>query len=230
MLSHPEIYLRPNKRPEPHFFFKSTEYAKGIRYYEETWFPVEGQWHAIGEASTSYLFGSDVPARIARHLPDARLIAVLRNPIDRAFSNYWHSVRSGVETLDFASAIEREDERAQTIEGTPLEEVKPYSYVARGFYHAQIANFLEVIDRSRLVILTFEELCETPASLLKKVYRFLEVDPDIMPPRLDLAENRSVPEGIKMDETLRVRLAKIYAEDISRLGTLLGRDFSVWLQ
>jgi hypothetical protein len=230
MQSHPEIYLRPNKRPEPHFFFKESEYAKGIRYYEDTWFPAERKWRAVGEASTSYLFGPNVPSRIALHLPDVRLIAVLRNPIDRAFSNYWHSVKSGLETLDFASAVEREAERSRAIDGTAMSEVKPYSYVARGFYYAQISNFLSVIDRRQLAILTFDDLCRNPADVLQNVYRFLGVDPGILPSRLDLIENRSVPDGTQLDAGMRRRLAEIYADDVARLGKFLGRDLSTWLQ
>ena len=230
MQSHPEVHLRPNKRPEPHFFFKDSEYAKGILYYEKTWFPEESRWHAVGEASTSYLFGPRVPARIARHLPEVRLIAVLRNPIDRAFSNYWHSIKSGLETLDFAAAVDQEAERTRAIEGTPLGDVKPFSYVERGFYHLQISNFLAYFDRSQLAILTFDDLCREPARVLAHVYRFLGVDPHILPPRLDLVENRSVPEEARIDPGLRRRLADVYAEDVKQLSMLLGRDLNSWLE
>jgi hypothetical protein len=228
--SHPEIYLRPNKRPELHFFFKAAEYVKGFRYYEETWFPSSGNWRAVGEASTSYLFGPDVPARIARDLPDVLLIAVLRNPIDRAFSNYWHSVRSGVETLDFGMAIAQETERTKAIEGTHLGELKPYSYVARGLYHTQITNFLRFFDRSQLAIFTFEELCETPSLLLKEIYRRLGIASECLPPRLDIVENRSVPDGAKMDPAVRRRLVDVYSEDVQSLSKLLDRDFTAWLK
>lgn len=230
MQSHPDIYLRAQKRPEPHFFFKDSEYAKGIRYYESTWFPAKTEHRAIGEASTSYIFGSKVPERIARDLPDARLIAVLRNPIDRAYSNYWHTVKSGLETLDFASAVKQEDERTRAIEGTALAEVKPFSYVARGFYYAQISNFLSVISRERLAIHMYDDLCDHPRTTLGDIYRFLNVDPSILPARLDLVENRSVPSGERLDPSLRRRLAEIYADDVGRLGKLIGRDLSGWLQ
>jgi hypothetical protein len=227
--SHPDIYLRESKRPEPHFFFKPSEYAKGLGYYEEKWFPREGKWRAVGEASTSYLCGPDVPALIARDLPGVHLIAILRNPIDRAYSNYWHGVRSGIETLDFGTAVDQEAERTQAIEGTPLGELKPYSYIARGFYFAQLSNYLRFFDRDRLTILTFEQLREAPRALLDGLYRQLGVDPGHLPPRLDLVENRSAPEGAKMDPSLRRRLADIYAEDVGRLGKLLDQDLTTWL-
>ncbi len=226
--SHRQIYLRPNKRPEPHFFFKESEYVKGLGYYEETWFPKEGSWQAVGEASTSYLFGPAVPARVAEALPGVRLIALLRNPIDRAFSNYWHSVRSGFETLDFATAIERETERTNAIEGTALAELKPYSYIARGFYYGQISNYLRFFAREQITLATFEELCERPALLLKDVYRHLRVAEEL-PRRMDIIENRSVPEGTVLDPSLRRRLIQMYADDVVRLGKLLDRDLTAWL-
>jgi hypothetical protein len=226
--SHRQIYLRANKRPEPHFFFKESEYLKGLRYYEETWFPRESSCQAVGEASTSYLFGPEVPARIAAALPKVRLIALLRNPIDRAFSSYWHSVRSGVETLDFAAAIERETERTEAIEGTALAELKPYSYVARGFYYAQISNYLRFVEREQLMLATFDELREQPARLLRGVYRHLGVAEEL-PSQLDVIENRSMPDGKVMDPSLRQRLIQVYADDVVRLGKFLDRDLTAWL-
>jgi len=228
--SHPQIYLRPNKRPEPHFFFKDDEYAKGIDYYQRNFFPATGEWNAVGEASTSYIFGPEVPGRIFRHLPEARLVAILRNPIDRAYSNYRHSVRSGLETLDFATAIERETERETEIEGTPLAVIKPFSYIARGFYHAQLKNFLSVFDRSQLAVLIFEEFCRAPGSALRHVCEFLGVDHEWQPDRLDIAVNQSEPGGETMGSALRRRLARIYSDDVALLSGLLDRDLTFWLE
>jgi len=226
--SHRQIHLRPSKRPEPHFFFKESEYVKGLRYYEETWFPKESRCEAVGEASTSYLFGPAVPARIAEALPGARLIALLRNPIDRAFSSYWHSVRSGVETLDFVAAIDQEAERTEAIEGTALGELKPYSYVARGFYYAQFIKSRKHQLLSRNETKVIVNLREEPARLLRRVYRHLGVAEEL-PSRMDIVENRSVPDGAVLDPSLRRRLIQVYADDVVRLGKLLDRDLTAWL-
>jgi hypothetical protein len=230
MQTHPEIYLRPSKRPEPHFFFKDSEYRKGLQYYEETWFPEDGPWKAVGEASTSYLFGENVPERIARDLPAVKLIAILRNPVERAFSNYWHTVKSGLETLDFTGAVDREAERTAALAGTPLAETKPYSYVGRGFYFAQLTRLFEHVDRSRVAIHTFDDLCGRPRDTLQALYRFLGVAPDRLPDRMNLVENRSVPDGTTLDAGVRRRLIDIYRDDVRALGQLLGRDFSGWLK
>lgn len=230
MQSHPDIYLRPQKRPEPHFFFKESEYAKGIGYYEKTWFADASDRRAVGEASTSYLFGPEVPRRIARHLPDARLIAVLRNPIDRAFSNYWHSVKSGIETLDFESAIEQENERTSAADKTALGELKPYAYMARGFYHAQISRYLSFMDRDELAIVIFDDLRDDTENVLRTLYRFLGVDPGVLPDRLDLTENRSVPDSAIISKRMRRHLAQVFSDDVRRLGELLGRDLGHWLR
>src|SRR5436305_13662497 len=81
---HPDIYLPPRKRPEPHFFYKSAEYERGIGYYEERYFSACRNESAIGEASTSYVFGPTVPGRIRAALPDIKAICLLRNPVERA--------------------------------------------------------------------------------------------------------------------------------------------------
>jgi hypothetical protein len=127
-------------------------------------------------------------------------------------------------------AIAQETERTKALEGTPLGELKPYSYVARGFYYIQLTNFMQFFDRSQLAVFTFEELCETPAVLLKEIYRRLGVATEWQPPRLDIVENRSVPDGAKMDPAVRRRLVDVYSEDVQSLGKLLHRDFPAWLK
>ena len=87
---HPDVYLPAQKRPEPHFFLKESEYARGISYYEERFFSARRDERAVGEASTSYLFGQQVPKRIRAALPGVKLICVLRNPVERAFSSPDH--------------------------------------------------------------------------------------------------------------------------------------------
>ena len=192
---HPDIYLPKNKRPEPHFFLKSDEYARGLDYYETRYFADWATQRAAGEASTSYIFGPRTPARIARDLPDVRLIAMLRNPIERAHSNYWHTVASGLETLDFATAVVSERERTEALRGTKLEEIKPYSYLERGLYFAQLQRWLGYFERHQIHICLFEDFIADPKTGLSEILTFLDVDADQMPDNLGRVENRSVPDS-----------------------------------
>ncbi len=227
---HPEVYLPANKRPEPHFFLKQAEYQKGLAYYRQRYFPVGGHWRAVGEASVSYLFDPLVPPRIHHDLPDVKLIVCLRNPIERAFSNYWHTRRSGLESLDFSEAIARETERTRALTGTLLEEVKPYSYTARGFYHEQLMRYLPLFGRSRIHVTLFDDLCCAPAEAVTRVFTFLGVDPLPAAGYRERVENRSVPEGSVIPAAERTWLADLFRADVTALGALLGRDLSHWLR
>lgn len=116
---HPQIYMRPRK--EPHFFegMHWDFYRPGrimlavtdLADYQALFEGVTDE-KAIGEASASYLYSPKAPTLIKRSIPDARLIAILRNPPDRAYSNFLHCVRGGRESIvDFAEALRVEEER-----------------------------------------------------------------------------------------------------------------------
>jgi hypothetical protein len=227
---HPDVYLPAQKRPEPHFFLKSAEYAKGIGYYEERYFSAWRGEKAVGEASTSYLFGPDVPRRVRSDLPGVRLICILRNPIERAFSSYWHTIASGIETLPFAEAINRENERGIPLAGTALGELAPFAYAGRGFYNRQLQRWLGEFDRSRVKIVIFDDFVAAPRRTLADVARFLSISPSGLPDREVLAENRSVPDGAQMLPQTRQALVEIFRDDVAKLGRLLDRDLSHWLK
>jgi hypothetical protein len=226
---HPDVYLPRTKRPEPHFFFKASEYARGIDDYEARYFSEWSGEKAVGEASTSYLFGPETPARIAAHLGDVRLIAMLRNPIERAHSSYWHTVRSGLETLDFDEAVLREDERTAALEGSDLAEIKPYSYLARGLYFQQLSRWYEVFEEKQLHVVLFDDFVSDTRSVLRGILSFLGVDAGRVPEDLGRIENRSTPdEAMISDGTLR-HMRSYFAEDVRALERLLSRDLSGWL-
>jgi len=84
LVQHPEIYLPREMRPEPHYFYYSWKFAKPISWYESTWFSDATDEKAIGERSSSYMFGVHVAQNIFRYLPDVKMIFMLRNPIERA--------------------------------------------------------------------------------------------------------------------------------------------------
>src|SRR5262249_26493123 len=154
----PEIFMPP-KRPEPHFFLREAEYAKGLDHYSRRFFAdVPAPAKAIGEASTSYLCHRLVAERVAHGLPDVRLFAMLRNPIVRAFSSYWHTVRHGLEDLPFLEALRAEPARAAAAESDPvLRENRPFAYLERGFYSRQLLAFYEFFPRDRLSIILFDD-------------------------------------------------------------------------
>ena len=174
LLQHPEIYLPRMMRPEPNFFFKSWEYEQGIDYYLNRWFnEVPDSVTAIGERSSSYLYGGTVVAkRINYHLPYANIIFILRNPIERAWANYRFTVLEGLEDLSFDRALEIESYRTTTASGI-WEEIQPHDYTGRGYYGKQLTEYLECIDESQILVLRSEDLRVETDRQLTHVFSFL---------------------------------------------------------
>jgi hypothetical protein len=125
------------------------------------------------------LFDPSVPERIAADLPDVRLIAILRNPIDRAYSQYWHNRTRGHDPLTFEDALRVEEER--TSRSATAEEAARWAYAARGLYFDQLSRYLEVFPRTSLAVLCTERYGSNRAAQLKELYAFLAVDPDFDP-------------------------------------------------
>ncbi|NNG03140.1 MAG: sulfotransferase [Inquilinus sp.] len=131
---------------------------------------------AVGEACAGYLYDPDAPARIHRLIPDAKLIAVLRDPAERAYSSFMQQVRDGIETTtDFAEALSLEADRISQ-NWRPI-----WHYRNRGLYFEQMSRYLEHFDRSQLHICLYEDLQQNPIAMLKGIFAFLGVDPHFEP-------------------------------------------------
>jgi hypothetical protein len=177
LLQHPEVYMPREMRPEPHFFFKSWEYDRGVSYYLNRWFDnVPTSAVAIGERSSSYLYGgSGTASKIVRHLPSVKMVFVLRDPVQRAWANYRYTVLEGLEDLDFESALASEKDRVVAASGI-WSEIQPHDYTGRGFYGRQLLGFLEHIDRSSIHVIKSEHLRDDTEATLADVCSFLGVD------------------------------------------------------
>ena len=131
---------------------------------------------AIGEATTWYLQSETAPARIKHHLPDVRLIVILRNPVERAFSAYVHALRDNVEPIaDFAQALAAESDRIKANWGYL------WRYQQMGFYAQQLKRYYQYFDRDRLKIYLYEDFNRSPQVVLQDIYQFLSVDDCLIP-------------------------------------------------
>lgn len=117
LVEHPRVVAAAKK--ELHFF--DLRFPNGPAWYRDQ-FPSLSPDTITGEASPYYLFHSHVPKRVFKLLPHVKLIVLLRNPVDRAYSHYYHAVKHGIETLPFERAIEQEDERLRGEVARMLEE------------------------------------------------------------------------------------------------------------
>ncbi len=127
---------------------------------------------AIGEASTLYLSHEAAPEALARYVPDAKLIAILRDPAERAYSNFQHLTRDGHEPCaDFEDALR--DEPRRIAEGWYYF----WYYRDRGFYHRDLSRYFQRFDPRQIRVYLYEELERNPALMLEDMFRFLGVDP-----------------------------------------------------
>lgn len=127
---------------------------------------------AIGEKSADYLFWRPAHERLARFLPEAKFIFTLRNPVERAYSHYWHEVGKKRETLSFEEALAAEPERIKNSAWAR----DHLSYQSRGFYEESLCDFFRHVPRERVLITTVEGNAAQPVAQLQCVYRFLGVD------------------------------------------------------
>ncbi len=177
--SHSEVFLaRPQ---ELDFFDRNDAYARGITWYRAHFQGAAGH-RAVGQTSTQYLYSSEAAERIRQHLPAAKLIFILRDPVDRAWSHYWHCVKYGLETADFAGARRLESERL----ARGGDHRRWFSYLDRGLYAAQLERYLKHFPRERILVLLTEELASGTGRALERCWRFLDVGPPAtdLPPDL----------------------------------------------
>ena len=178
---------------------------------------------AIGEASVCYLWSESAAANIHRQIPDARIIGVLRNPVDMAFSMYLQNLRSDVLTCTFREAIEM----GLAQRGGPIDVLHPF--LDLGLYSAQISRFITQCGREQVRIYWYEEYSAEPSRMLADIFGFLGVDQDFRPGMSKRYLDAGTPD-IALDPEDRAFLLEFYREDIVKLADLLQRDLSHWLR
>jgi hypothetical protein len=180
----------------------------------------------VGEASPYYCFHPLALDRIAARLPDVRLVIVLRDPVERAWSHYAYEVARGNEELSFGDALDAEparlagaEERIRRGEVTDERHWRLHSYLARGRYAEQIEAVHARFDPAQLLVVVSEELFADPLHVMNGVFAFLGVGP-VDSGRFEAA-NANPKSAI--DPDIRERLAVYYAPHNERLYELIGR-------
>lgn len=226
---HPQIYLPVSLRPEPHFFLKDHEYRKGLAYYSSKYFKDVPEDVLAGEKSVSYIYQPYVAERIKTHLPDVKLICMLRNPIDRAYSSYQFTRANGLEDLPFDQAIRSEAERIAEPPSHFHAEVQPFAYIDRGRYHQQLERYLAVFPAGQLHVAILEDLCRDPENQLRKILEFLGAHADFVPPNLGEIFNPGNYGQQAMAQAERDYIYQQLKDDIQALSAMLGKSLDHWL-
>lgn len=232
LAQHPR--LAPADIKEVHFFDGGLQpgwdkYAEGERLYR-SYFDWRSSMCAQGrqsfEASPCYMFNPLAPARMAAMVPDTKLIALLRDPVDRAVSHYFHELRRGRETLPMMEALEAEDDRLATARTSGDYKDTSWinmSYATRSLYAEQLERVFEHFPRERVLILESSEFYGNPKRTLAQVLDFIGLDDagldaDLTP--VGVGTNRT-----KVDAEVYDYLNARFAEPNARLQDMLSRHF-----
>lgn len=162
LAQHPDVCMSSTK--ETNYF--STEFVRGVDWYRSLF---GRDAIGFGEASPSYTMSGDVPARqVAERMhdlvPDAKLLYVLRDPVERMVSNYWHNVARKRELRDLNLALSAPDNEN--------------CYLRTSRYFRQLEDYLPFYDPSQLLLLTSEDLRRNTAVVMRRVFEFVGVDPN----------------------------------------------------
>jgi hypothetical protein len=222
-----------------------------MQFYEEYFLEVKGQ-KAVGEATPAYLHGvnttRNIPELIYKHLPNVKLIASLRNPVERAYSRYWNNVAMYDENLNLSFE--------QKIAKSP-------ELIAEGYYVDQLNKYYQLFDPGQILVLLYDDLKTNPRQFLKTIYKFLNVDEGFesgvesfkvnsAAGKRNLAKSKTlwylskalrkskmvnIAERIRkwnsksqppMTPAIQQHLVEIYRSKNEQLAKMLGRDLSHW--
>ena len=259
---HPQVYLCPHKEvyffvPEPtRLKFKPWGAVTDFDDYANL-FKDASKDSVIGEISTTYYRHAEAAKQIHQTLPDVKIIAILRDPANRAFSDYQMHFRKGNEKEDFSTLIYPENR-----------------FIKPGFYYSELIPYFEVFRREQIKILLFADLVKNSTTFIEDLFEFIEVNPQFTPNTNTKSREGGLPKNkalnilltkpnpfrkvsasvlslfvplslrqkirsnlvkqniksVKLSPRLRQQLIEIYRDDILKLQGLIDRDLSFWLR
>ncbi len=198
---HPDFFVRVGRGRQRRWVIHDLErdFETYVAWYR-SWFRRAEAHQLIGEDSTTYLASRLAPRRIAELLPEVRLIAMLRDPVRRCYSHYWHNVGTGRATLSFEKTLRR----------------RPGMLLTRGYYRDQLSRYLRHVPRDRLLVLFFEDFVADPQRVTDQACAFLG-----LPESVDLAQVSAHQNAANAPLSLRGRLL------LNRtLGSILAKSYN----
>ena len=233
LIKHPCVI--PALRKEVHYFGRN--FDKKILWYK-SFFPtiifkyINGFIYKrevlTGEASTYYMFHPHAPKRIFSIIPNVKIIILLRNPVNRAFSHYQNLLRRGIIKLPFVEVIKKELDNSHLEKNKMLRDenynsefFRIYSNLARGVYIQQIRNLRKYFHEKQILIIKSENFFDNPDKILRKVYKFLKL------PYFKIKEFKKYNVGnyVEMDVKIREFLKNYFKPYNKQLYEYLVRDF-----
>jgi hypothetical protein len=172
--------------PKETWFFHNSDRG-ALEEYSDRYFGGYDGEHAVGEGTTSYMGHPEVPARIARDIPDARLIFLLRDPVERAYSQYWFRLQRGKyrPNTSFSEVIRDDDENTLGV-----------GIIDLGMYYEHLVRYEKHFDRSEMLVLLFERLVSDDDHFLQDLYSFIGVDESFVPGEMEQHNSTSYPKSM----------------------------------
>lgn len=236
---------------EPHYF--STEQDRGPGWYSRL-FAEASPTQIVGEKSADYLAHPQAPMRIAAMLPKVRLVAQLRDPVERAYSDYCMLLRRGTVGDDPVRYLDRQKASLPR-------------FLEDGLYHRHLSRFFDHFAREQVEVILYEDIKAGPENVIARVGRHIGTEPQVVAEevgaRLNASEAPLLPLSLRrllrpiksaaqplrgrpwfeaarttlarpmrypeLTDDLRRRLRDYYADDVARLATLIDRDLTEWL-
>jgi len=228
---HPEIFMTERKEPHHFSYTYVTKQTNGPNDYIRSAITDDVEYEhlfddvrdekAIGEASPTYIYVPGTAERIFEKIPQAKLIAIFRNPSDRAYSAFMHCIRDNRETVStFKEALYLEDERVNNHWG-PI-----YHYKRMGFYCEQLTRYFKVFPQQQIKVVIYDDFSATPNLVISDLYQFLGVDSTFEP---DMSSKPNV-SGTPKNEVLQKAMNEIFAKPnpIRSIARFLFSDVVRW--
>ena len=220
---HRNIYLPKIKRPEPNFFHYSHKYKKGINFYIKQYFLDVKKEKAIGERSSLLLTSKVAPNRLYKYFPKIKIIATLRNPIERAWANYRFTCLEGLETNKFLNSLKKK----YYYKSKFWREVAPNAYIERSLYSNSIKKFIKLFGKKKVLLIKSEDLNNYTKREIKKVCEFLKVSKNFKFNRPPSFTSPNV-KNLKVQKKLRKKYGDNFYKIIEQIrkGKVLSKKFN----
>ncbi|MBA6391081.1 sulfotransferase [Colwellia sp. BRX10-3] len=218
---HPQITMAQPIKPEPKYFLTQTFDSKKEHYEQKYFGNINSNISACGEKSTTYIESELAAQRIVAMYPNAKIIMLLRNPAERAISNYHFSVNNGLECRTMKEAI------LNTLPAPKLDielSTDPFNYLGRGLYDNYIKLYQQYFSNDNILILC-KELITTDLNQLQMTYEFLDVDKCFVPESFEKLENAST-QKIEIPSVVSEYLNDYYFKTVNTVGNYC--DVSCW--
>ena len=201
LCQHSQIHTPKFKEP---FFFNNSNYQNGIDWYAKTYYDGIKNEKWILDFTPSYLYSDEALFRINEYSKgkDLKFIVMLRNPVERAYSHYLHTLRDGLEDLDFNCAIQAESERLLNYENNLLSQLK-YSYIYQSLYHKHLSKYFESFGRNNFFVINYDSQFLDKSEfklMISDLQNFLEIKIENL--NIEIKENFASESRSKILQTL----------------------------